>query len=87
MDQTTWNSMSHEAREKVRDNSNLSPQLIGLERMRVEVETTYGETRRFWVGKSTGWKPIHLEVKTTRSLGGDPAARAYKSVRVVRTSR
>jgi hypothetical protein len=61
----------------------LSPQLIGLEGRRVEVETTYGERRRFWVGKSTGWLPIHLEVHNRRSTGGGAAERAYKSVRVV----
>lgn len=37
MDQATWNSMSTAQRESVRDNSNLSLQLIGLEGKRVEV--------------------------------------------------
>jgi hypothetical protein len=62
----------------------LSPQLIGLEGRRVEVVTTYGETRRFNVGKSTGWIPIHLEIHNRRSTGGGAAEREYTSVRVIR---
>jgi hypothetical protein len=61
----------------------LTPQLAGLERKRVEVIDRYGERRRFIVGKSGGWIPIHLEVKTRRSMGGEAADREYKSVRVV----
>ncbi len=71
----------------VRGNANISPQLIGLEGKRVEVTTEYGETRRFWVGKSTGWQPCHIELHNTRSHGGPPAERHYASVRVVRNSR
>lgn len=48
----------------------LTPALIGLEGKRVEVREPDGEARRFWVGKSTGWMPCHLEVKTKRSHGG-----------------
>lgn len=60
----------------------LSPQLIGLEGHRVEVCDDEGDTpRRFIVGKSTGWAPIHLEIKTTRSMGGEGARREYHSVR------
>jgi hypothetical protein len=59
----------------------LNPQLAGLEGHRVEVETTYGETRRFIVGRSTGWAPIHLEIKRRDSTGGGGAERHYRSVR------
>jgi hypothetical protein len=62
----------------------LSPQLTGLEGRRVEVETLYGERRRFKVGKSTGWIPCHLELANERSSGGSAAEREYKSVRVIR---
>lgn len=62
----------------------LSPQLTGLEGKRVEVVTAYGETRRFIVGRSTGWIPIHLEIKNRGSSGGVSAEREYKSVRVIR---
>jgi hypothetical protein len=48
----------------------LVPQLIGLEGKRVELIYPNGEKTRFIVGKSTGWIPIHLEIKTKRSSGG-----------------
>jgi hypothetical protein len=59
----------------------LSPQLVGLEGHRVEVRTVYGETRRFIVGKSTGWMPCHLEIRRRDSTGGGAAEREYASVR------
>lgn len=65
----------------------LSPQLVGLEGRRVEVVTTYGETRRFWVGKSTGFIPCHLEIMRVNSTGGGAAEHEYKSVRVVSDKR
>lgn len=59
----------------------LSYQLTGLEGWRIEVETFYGEVRRFIVGRSTGWKPVHLEIKTRRSFGGGAAEKVYKSIK------
>jgi hypothetical protein len=53
-----WSRMSQQERDAARDNSDLSPQLVGLEGYRVEVVTTYGETRRFIVGKSTGMEAL-----------------------------
>ena len=55
MTQELWDSMSPAQKDAVRDLSGLSLQLVGLEGYRVEVETTYNETRRFRVGRSTGW--------------------------------
>jgi hypothetical protein len=78
-----WDSMSTAERERIRDYSGLSPQLKGLEHKRVEVVDDYGETRRFYVGMSTGWRPRHLEIKTRRSFGGMAADKHYQSVRVV----
>jgi hypothetical protein len=75
-----WQRMPETERVKVRDLSDLSPQLIGLEGWRVEAVTDYGETRRFIVGKSTGWKPIHLEVANRRSTGGGGAHKHYAKV-------
>ena len=83
MTQDKWNVLSPSQRDSMRDLSGLSPQLIGLENQRVEVSTEYGETRRFWVGRSTGWQPCHLEIKTRLARGGDPAERQYKNVRVI----
>lgn len=62
----------------------LNPQLVGLVGRRVEVVTTYGETRRFEVGVSTGWTRIFLEIPNSRSTGGMSAEDHYKSVRVIR---
>lgn len=73
----------HHALTGQRCNVELSKQLIGLEHKRVEVEDNNGEKRRFWVGKSTGWMPCHLEVHNRRSSGGPAADRDYKSVRVI----
>jgi len=48
----------------------LIPEFIGLERRRVEVTLPNGEKSRFYIGKSTGWLPCHLEIKSSRSRGG-----------------
>lgn len=48
----------------------LCEQLIGKEGKRVEVLDAHWETRRFYVGRSAGWMPTHLEVATRRSSGG-----------------
>jgi len=81
MDAQTWNSMTEADKDKARSAEGLTPQLVGLEGYRVEVVTTYGETRRFIVGKSTGWVPRHLEVARRDSMGGTGAEREYASVR------
>lgn len=51
-------------------NADLTPELIGKEGLRVEVTGPDNYKSRFWVGKSTGWCPIHLEIRTRRSAGG-----------------
>lgn len=62
----------------------LAPQLIGLEGKRVEVVDCWGNTSRFIVGKSTGFMPVHLEIKTKRSIcGGAVVGFPFKSIRVV----
>lgn len=50
--------------------ADLTPDLKGLERKRVEVTLPDGSKSRFYVGTSSGWMPCHLEIKTTRSLDG-----------------
>lgn len=81
MTQARWDSLTEAERHRLRSDAGLSPQLRGLEGWRVEVETTYGETRRFIVGRSTGWVPCHLEIARANSSGGMPAEKHYKSVR------
>lgn len=62
----------------------LTPQLVGLEGKRVEVVDSYGDKRRFIVGKSTGWLPVHLEIKTRSSSGGGAVTGApFRSIHVV----
>ncbi len=87
MDAKTWELLSQAQKEELRDLSDLNPQLTPFFRQRVEVVTDYGETRRFLVGRSTGWKPCCLEVKTIRSFGGVAAEKHYKSVKLIRKAR
>lgn len=87
MTQKRWDSLSAMERDAQRDLSGLSPQLVGLEGYRVEVVDRHGETRRFYVGRSTGWKPCHLEVKLRTSTGGGPADREYRSVKQISSRR
>jgi hypothetical protein len=62
----------------------LTKQLIGLEGKRVEVVTASGTTKRFYVGKSTGWVPCHLEIARKNSTGGGAVYDApFKSVKVI----
>jgi len=66
----------------------LTPQLVGLEGKRVEVTDKYGETRRFYVGKSTGWMPCHLEIERRNSSGGGGVTGApFKSLRILKGTR
>ncbi len=81
MTQELWNKMTPAERDAKRDLSGLTKQLVGLEGWRVEVETIYGEKRRFIVGRSTGWRPCHLEIARRTSLGGDAAGPEYCTVR------
>lgn len=53
-----------------RCDADLTPELTGLEQQRVEVTFPNGEKNRFYVGKSTGWMPCHLEIKRVNSSGG-----------------
>ena len=67
-----------------RSRVDLTADLIGLEGKRVEVIDCYGDRRRFIVGRSTGWIPCHLEIKTRRSTGGEAVwGTPFRSVRTV----
>jgi len=48
----------------------LTDSLVGLEGKLVEVTDCWGAIRRFRVGKSTGWCPIHLEIKKPGDCDG-----------------
>lgn len=81
MTQAKWDSLSSAERDSMRDYSGLTEQLRGLEGWRVEVVTTYGERRRFIVGRSTGWRPCHIEISRRNAFGGFAACSQYASVR------
>ncbi len=70
MDQKTWDSMSAAEKDKVRDLSGLTKELVGLEGWRIEVVAIDGTKERYYVSRSTGWRPCHIAVKTRRSFGG-----------------
>jgi hypothetical protein len=80
MTQALWDRLTPAEREAQRDNSHMTSQLIGLEGCRVEVLDASGERRRFIVGRSTGWRPCHLEIKSERACSGDPARSYYQTV-------
>ena len=43
---------------------------------------TEGKKARFYVGKSTGWKPVYLQIDNRRSMGGQAILScAVKSIR------
>ncbi len=62
----------------------LTPSLVGLEGRRVEVVDVDCETRRFIVGKSTGWIPCHIELHNVRSTAGMAAHKDYVLVRIIK---
>ncbi len=67
-----------------RSKSELIPEFIGNEGRRVEIIDKYDEKRRFYIGKSTGWIPCHLEVLRSNSTGGGSVTGyPFKSFRFV----
>ncbi len=74
----------HFIKTKERCPVDLCPQLIGLEGKRVEIVDAYDDRRRFYVGKSTGWIPCHLELSRRDSTGGFPVMGSpFKSLTVI----
>src|SRR3954469_5124226 len=83
MTQAKWSALTPRERDAIRSDAGLSPQLKGREGFRVEVVTTYGETRRFIVGRSSGWIPCHTELPRRDSRSGIGAEHEYASVRTL----
>jgi hypothetical protein len=82
MTQEKWNVLTPAERDALRSDAGLSPQLIGLEGWRVEtVSDMTGEKERFIVGRSSGWIPCHIKLRTRTSHGGMSASSKYLSVR------
>lgn len=68
----------------------LTPYYVSGERIEVTYTEDMGDSRmndgrseRFYVGKSTGWKPIYLKIKTRTSSGGLPFG-DYEAERIER---
>lgn len=59
MTQAKWDALSAIDRDKIRDISELHPKLIGLE-SRTIICMRNGKIRKFRVGRTTGWRPVHL---------------------------
>jgi hypothetical protein len=78
-----WPTYNTEQRKHLVDLSSLTPQLNGLEHQRVEAVRKNGEVVRFYVGRSTGWRPSHLEIKQMASRDGGFADPEYKSITVL----
>lgn len=57
---------------RVIDNKDLNPRAKRFYESGERVEITYkdGEKTRCYIGKSTGWKPVYLEVLRRNSSGG-----------------
>ena len=87
MDYNTWSKLSQTEKINNTDFSDLNKSIALYRGYRIEATDQYGQTRRFWVGQSTGWKPCTLEVKTTRSVGGDAAYGEYTNIKVIRRNR
>lgn len=54
------------------DESDLAPAFTEFYKsgQRIEVtHTVYGDVRRGYVGKTTGWKPVYILLNNTRSMG------------------
>ena len=66
---------AHEVNQKTgyRFQYELEPRLMGLEGKRVEVTDKDGNKRRFVVGKSMGFIPVHLEIPLRGDRSGGPA--------------
>jgi hypothetical protein len=61
---------------------------MGLEGKRVEIVDCWRQKRRFYVGKSTGFIPVHLEIGRRNSTGGPAIMGApLASVRLLKESR
>lgn len=63
---------THHRATGARCDADLIPAFKGLEGRRLRVTLPDGETRAFWLGKSTGWMPCHLEINSRSSRAGMP---------------
>ena len=70
MTQAIWNSMTPAQKDAERDLSGLVPALVGVEGWRIEATYPDGTKARYYVSRSTGWRPCHIEVSRRGAFGG-----------------
>lgn len=79
-----WRDADTIQKAALRDTSGLHAPFVGLEGCRIEVSERSGYKRRFIIGKSTGWKPCHLEIARRDSHGGASLWVDFDSFKIVR---
>ena len=88
MTQDKWDRLTERRRAELRDCSELHPELVGLEGKVVHVTPDRGEgcLSTFRVGRSTGWRPVHLAMPKGAIGSSDviSAAERFTTIRVVR---
>lgn len=80
-------AMGHTTRTGYRFTCELDPKLIGHEGKQVRVVNRLGETETFWLGKTTGWIPCHLAIKSRKDNFGEPVWSPVQSVTVLKERR
>lgn len=78
-----WCAFAPAHRATMRDKSDLHPQLLGLEGVRVRVKPSRAFGRStFRVGITTGWRPVHLAMRTGANGSSDiiSAAELFETV-------
>jgi hypothetical protein len=77
MTQERWDVLSPAERVRMRDVSDLIPDLIGHEGERIcalyPATDGYAQwSQRYYVGMSRGWKPVHIQLSYRNSKDGPP---------------
>jgi hypothetical protein len=75
MTEAKWDRLTPAEQGKLRDLSGLIPELRGKEGERIEVHYPPLDgfpawSQRFYVGRSTGWKPCHIQISRRDTTGG-----------------
>lgn len=73
----------HAKRTGLKCTGNLNAQLVGYEGERVSVVDSAGQHRSFWVARTLGWMPGHLEIEFDNGEDGALASEIYQSVTLV----
>lgn len=88
MSHLLWKSMSAEDRKRWREERGITPKpeclAPYLHKRVVAIYENADQEVVFWVGRSSGWEPVYLELASRGATTGDPASRAgYWHIREV----